>query len=308
MVRAMEAIGKFQSVSSQSPQRIKLRNLVIAIIKNPKNFSQLIKATCKLIPEFAQLSRPQNSSYHRYNIDIHTFELISRLLDDPAVKPAILEELVLAALLHDIGKPASELIANGESTYVEHPKFGTQMAQRILSDLGITDEKSRQIIQDLVWLHMRPLQMINQAAKGNLPDNALKNFIKDVLVPLEQLGVDLDTILAFGRADIIACQGPQSYAILGVTENTESAYIAKTDEMVKAVKAQIIVYRESQRVAQEKAAALKSCPVNGNVLKDAGYKPGPQFGQALKTAVELAAQGLSKEAILARLKELYPIG
>jgi len=310
MVTPVE-IKRFPAGSAQDPQRIKLRNLVVAICKaagkEQKIFPALIKAAGKIIPEFGRLNRTHNSDYHRHDMDVHTFELVSRLLDDPAAKPKMSEELVLAALLHDIGKPASETVENGKSSYVEHAKIGTEMTKNILTGLGITDEKSRQVTLEVVRLHMRPVELINQAAKGNVPENALKNFIKDVVVPLEKLGIDLDTILAFGRADILASQGPESYTILGVAENTENSYIKKTDELVKEAKAQIMAFRGVQRAAAEKAAALKSCPVNSDVLKEVGFKPGPQFGKALKTAVELANQGFDKEAIVARLKELYPI-
>lgn len=283
--------------------------------KAARNVARLIEATLQrrkgvicdreLIPEFKSLDRGHNSPFHRFAMDEHTFRFVAALTSDPFVAEKISGEVVVAALLHDIGKPASETIKpDGQSQYLQHDKKGAEeVAPPILDRLEIEGE-ARETILALVGKHMAPVQVITQSVSSEgLNDKALGRFVRDVVEPLAQKGVDLDLLFAFGRADLIASQGPECYTRLGVPEGDEAALIAKIDQSIASLKGRIAAYYDVQKAK----AANKPALVNGDDLIVFGIPKGPTFGKALARAAALEREGLNKEQIIVRLRAEFQL-
>ncbi len=101
---------------------------------------------------------PQEPDYHAEgDVGIHTEMVAAALLDLPEY--ASLPErdrvaLLVAALLHDVAKPACTIIENGKISSPRHAKVGEKMAREILWDV---DFDMREMICSLVRLHGLPL-------------------------------------------------------------------------------------------------------------------------------------------------------
>ena len=98
----------------------------------------------KWIPEWAAVrSRPQRNAVHRHTVDRHLIETVVRAsgLLREVNRPDL---LLLAALLHDIGKvPGSR----------DHSETGAPIADRVLQRLGVGEE-DRALVVQLVREHL----------------------------------------------------------------------------------------------------------------------------------------------------------
>jgi [protein-PII] uridylyltransferase len=128
----------------------------------------------RLLPGWdAVRCQPQHNVYHGYTVDAHLFNtvLVARDLDtstDPLVLEVVADvgatdTLLLAALLHDIGKGTDE----------DHALRGERMALLITERMGI-DRHRRSII---AWLVRHHLLLVEAATRRDLND---ENFIVEV--------------------------------------------------------------------------------------------------------------------------------
>lgn len=103
----------------------------------------------------------------------------------------------VAALLHDVGKPATRDVKDGKITFIGHPEIGATMAQQALRRLRFSGEEI-EAVDRLVRLHMRPIQYDPQAWE----DKAVRRLVRDA-------GPHLPALLALARADMQASHYPQ---------------------------------------------------------------------------------------------------
>lgn len=107
--------------------------------------------TSYVLPEFdIMMDTPQHSPYHQYNVGEHTIRVMQAVRPDPYLR--------LAALLHDIGKPAARTTdENGTDHFDGHEGLGSEMAKNILKELKF-DNKTIDIVTRLVKYHDYPLR------------------------------------------------------------------------------------------------------------------------------------------------------
>ncbi|MCD6407828.1 HD domain-containing protein, partial [bacterium] len=98
--------------------------------------------------------------------------------------------LKLAALLHDIGKPATLKVEKGKVSFHRHEFVGEKMASKICRRLRIGEDKAR-FIGKIIRYHLRP----HLLAKENPTDNALRRFIREI-------GKDMKPLFTLAKADI----------------------------------------------------------------------------------------------------------
>jgi tRNA nucleotidyltransferase (CCA-adding enzyme) len=98
------------------------------------------------LPELAQCVGVTQNRFHAWDVYEHSLRTCDAA---PAGKPRVR----WAALLHDVGKPPTKVIRNGDATFYEHDKVGAALADRLLERLRFpTDE--RKAIVHLVREHM----------------------------------------------------------------------------------------------------------------------------------------------------------
>ncbi|HPF20357.1 MAG TPA: CCA tRNA nucleotidyltransferase [Syntrophomonas sp.] len=163
----------------------------------------------------------------------------------------------LAALLHDIGKPACFTIdENGVGHFYNHHQAGMEMTRRILERLKY-DQQTITNVSLLVGSHM--------TRYAKLRNSSLKQLIK-------QVGEDkLDSLYTLQRADIMASAPPFDFSEL--------------DKMQQAID---FILDTNQPLS------IKDLAVSGTDLLTIGYAPGPFLGETLQRLLEFVLEDPSQ--------------
>ncbi len=162
----------------------------------------------------------------------------------------------LAGLFHDVAKPDTFLIKDGEVHFYGHDTMGARMVEKIARQRLRLSRQATEILKKLVKEHMR-LHLL--ATNPDLTDRAIRRFFR-------HLEEDW-----FGAMIIAWADG---YATGGKTRHLERAFLRMID-----------LYREDR--AKPKVERL----VNGYDLIALGMKPGPLFKHILQELLDLQLEG-----------------
>ena len=248
----------------------RIRDEIDKILRTPTpsiGFSVMEKTglLALILPEIAQCRGVEQKGNHRFDVLDHLLVACDKApMDRPVVR--------LAALLHDIGKPAVEAYdETGVRTFYRHEEISAGMTEDIMLRFRYPTALIKAVAH-LVATHMFHYE-------ESWTDAAVRRF-------LVRLGPEnLDDAFALRRADTWATFGvePSPAALLPFRNRIE------------------------QILAESKALTLKDLAIGGNDLAGIGIAKGPRMGiilnQLLETVLDDPAMN-EKNALLTIAKRL----
>lgn len=131
-----------------------------------KNHDELFEYLATVSGHFLDIfNMPQDSKYHSFSVSRHTFEVFSYISEHHPN-----QDLVVASLLHDIGKFATKSFENYNrvikkyASFIGHENVGAQISMLILRRLGFSPDEVYRITR-LVQYHMMPLNASEKVDK-----------------------------------------------------------------------------------------------------------------------------------------------
>ena len=198
------------------------------------------------LPELAALELEQDPVHQHKDVLRHTYAVVENCEAD--------EVLRLAALLHDIGKPATRQITPEGVQFHHHEVVGARMADTRLRELRYPNHVVDDV-RKLVEMHLR----FHGYGEG-WSDAAVRRYVRDA-------GPLLDKLNQLTRADVTTRN-----------ERRAAKFQALQDDLEERI---------ARLAEQENLDALRP-PLDGRRVMDRlGVEPGPVVGQALEFLMEL---------------------
>ena len=230
----------------------------------PSAFFEELRKMESLGVWFGELERmigvPQDPVFHPegdvWNHTMRTLDEAAKLRDT-AKKPLY---FMLAALCHDMGKPASTREIDGRLHAYGHDETGVSTAEGFLR--RITAEKRLiEYVCNAVRLHMRPNMLVQQKAS----DKAYRRLFDRASVP--------EDLLLLAKADFLASLADENYR-----------------ETEIELRGQLEGYR----------SLMAKPYVQAKDLLDAGMQPGPEIREAMTFLHKLQLSGVDREEALSQ--------
>ena len=199
----------------------------------------------EVIPELPALAVEQDPVHHHKDVLAHTIAVVGKCPQDRTVR--------LAALFHDVGKPATKSIDRGGVSFHHHEVVGARLTRVRLRELRYSNDDI-DAISDLVYLHMRP-----HTFKMGWTDRAVRRYVRDAGPLLERLNV------------LVRCD------VTTRNEKRARAIQRRIDELEERI---------GDLSQREELASIRP-PIDGHqVMAHLGIAPGPVVGEAMDMLLE----------------------
>lgn len=214
------------------------------------------------IPELAPLvGFDQRSPFHAYDVLEHTARVCRAA--EAFTAGLATRELRWAALLHDIGKPATFTVdPSGRGHFAGHPMESARQAESILRRLAFSREEVAAVCA-LVRMHDHPMH----------PDT---RSVRRMMGRMEHMCPGRSYTLVFSLLDL-----KRSDAVSKVRR--VAGYAVELDEVARVVR---------HEVKRRVPLTVRELAVDGrDVMREMGLSPGPEVGDALDVLLHAVFEG-----------------
>jgi poly(A) polymerase len=199
----------------------------------------------EFIPEIPALAVEQDPVHRHKDVLAHSIAVVGKT--EPRLR------LRLAALFHDIGKPATREFGSGGVTFHHHEVVGARMARKRMKELRYPKDTIDDVSQ-LVFLHMRP-----HTFKMGWTDSAVRRYVRDA-------GPLLDDLNNLVRSDVTTANKRRARTI---------------SKRIDDLEIRINELREQEQLDRLRA------PIDGNdVMNHLGIEPGREVGTIMAMLLE----------------------
>lgn len=243
-----------------SAERIRDELIKLIATPNPRFGLELLVETglaSYFLPELPALKLETDEHHHHKDVYEHSLRVLEQaidfggdygLRDDPVLR--------FAALLHDIGKPATRrLEPGGAVSFYHHDVVGAKLAKRRLKALRFDGDTIDEVAR-LIELHLRFFGYSDQPWS----DSAVRRYVRDAGSLLERLHV-------LTRADVTTRNQRKAERLAHAYDDLE--------------------HRISELAAQEELAAMRPALDGNEIMKLLDLPPGPAVGEAYQFLMEL---------------------
>lgn len=213
-----------------------------------------------VLPEVPALKLETDEAHHHKDVYQHSLTVMRQAAeletDDDGPVPGPDFVLRFAALMHDIGKPATRRFSpSGAVTFRHHDVVGAKMVKKRMRALKF-DNDTTAAVAKLVELHMR----FYGYGDAGWTDSAVRRYVNDA-------GSQLERLHRLTRADV-------------TTRNRRKArrLAASYDDLERRI---------SELTEQEELAAIRPDLDGKQIMALLGIKPGPLVGQAYKHMLDV---------------------
>lgn len=277
MVQMRERI----SIVSAERIQLELRKLMLGAFPR-KGLEVLVDSGLAeiILPELPALRLEVDEHHHHKDVYEHTLKVVEQAIDyekDYALQPDFV--LRFAALLHDIGKPATrKLEAGGAVSFYHHDVVGAKLAKKRMRELRF-DNDTIKAVAKLIELHLRFFGYSDQAWS----DAAIRRYVRDA-------GDQLTRLHILTRSDV-------------TTRNRRKAEILSHayDDLEKRIE---------EVMAQEELNALRPDLTGEEIMEILQLRPSAEVGKAYRYLLEQRIENgpLGKEEAKRRLLQWYSKG
>jgi poly(A) polymerase len=261
-----------ETLSIVSPERIQGELVRLLQTDDPVRGIRLLVETGvmeQFLPEVPALRLEVDEHHHHKDVYEHSLTVLRQAMQleqarDPDAAPDV--PLRLAALLHDIGKPATRrLEPGGGVTFHHHDVKGARLARKRLQALRF-DSDTTATVSRLIELHLRFFGY----AEGAWTDSAVRRYVRDA-------GPELARLHILTRADVTTRNKRKAARLAGAYDDIER----RIDELAAA----------------EELGAMRPA-LDGNRIQEVlGIRPGPEVGKAYRYLLDLRLdEGVLDEA------------
>ncbi|MBN9176887.1 MAG: CCA tRNA nucleotidyltransferase [Microbacterium sp.] len=259
----LEAMTRLRaSIGIVSPERVQAELVKLLASADPVRGIRLLVDTGlmdEILPEVPALRLEIDEHHHHKDVYEHSLTVLQQTIDleharHPGAAPDV--TLRLAALLHDIGKPATrKLEPGGGVSFHHHDLKGARMARKRLQALRFDTDTISSVAQ-LIEQHLRFFGY----SEGAWTDSAVRRYVRDA-------GAELERLHILTRADVTTRNKRKAARLSAAYDDIER----RIDELA----------------AQEELDAMRP-ELDGNRIQEVlGIGPGREVGEAYRFLLDL---------------------
>ncbi len=232
-----------------------------------------------VLPELPALRLEVDEHAHHKDVYEHSLTVLEQAIELEAARtPEAAPDVVLrlAALLHDIGKPATKRVEPGGAvTFHHHDVVGAKLARKRLTALRF-DKDTIAAVSRLIELHLRFFGY----SDAPWTDSGVRRYVRDADALLERLHI-------LTRADVTTRNRRKEARLRGAYDELE--------------------HRIAALAEQEELQAIRPDLDGEQIMALLGIRPGPVVGEAYRFLLELRldAGSLGAEEAERRLREWF---